>query len=126
MKAPAAPRPGRQGTTAVAARAAHADLTDFALGHLPAVIVEQPHLVAHAGRAAGGQALGVIDRVMFICATNLANAWCRLRANQRLYHETEALTLRAGLSHKSPRSEGHGPAMDERIAGFLSKRSKLE
>jgi enoyl-CoA hydratase/carnithine racemase len=59
------------------------------------------------------------------CASILANSWFSLRANKRLYRETEGLPLRAGLSHEIHRSEGRGPDMDERIAGFLAKRSKL-
>ena len=59
------------------------------------------------------------------CEDILANSWFSLRANKRLYRETEGLTLRAGLSHEIHRSEGRGPDMDERIAGFLNKRSKL-
>ena len=46
-------------------------------------------------------------------------------ANKRLYRETEGLPLRAGLSHEILRSQGRGPDMDARIAGFLNKRSKL-
>jgi enoyl-CoA hydratase/carnithine racemase len=59
------------------------------------------------------------------CGSILANSWFSLRANKRLYRETEGLPLRAGLSHEIHRTEGRGPDMDERIAGFLAKRSKL-
>ena len=55
----------------------------------------------------------------------LANSWFSLRANKRLYRETEGLPLRAGLSHEIHRTEGRGPDMDARIAGFLNKQSKL-
>jgi len=55
----------------------------------------------------------------------LANSWFSLRANKRLYRETEGLPLRAGLSHEIHRSEGRGPDMDERIAAFMNKTSKL-
>ena len=55
----------------------------------------------------------------------LANSWFSLRANKRLYRETEGLPLRAGLSHEIHRSQGRGPDMDARIASFLNKRSKL-
>jgi enoyl-CoA hydratase len=55
----------------------------------------------------------------------LANSWFCLRANKRLYRETEGLPLRAGLSHEIHRSEGRGPDMDARIAGFMNKSSKL-
>lgn len=55
----------------------------------------------------------------------LANSWFSLRANKRLYRETEGLPLRAGLSHEIARSEGRGPDMDSRIAAFINKTSKL-
>ena len=55
----------------------------------------------------------------------LANSWYSLRANKRLYRETEGLPLRAGLSHEIHRSEGRGPDMAERIAAFMNKTSKL-
>lgn len=55
----------------------------------------------------------------------LANSWFSLRANKRLYRETDGLPLRAGLSHEIHRSEGRGPDMDERIAKFMNKQSKL-
>lgn len=55
----------------------------------------------------------------------LANSWFSLRANKRLYRETDGLTLRVGLSHEIHRSEGRGPDMDERIARFMDKSSKL-
>ena len=55
----------------------------------------------------------------------LANSWFSLRANKRLYRETEGLPLRAGLSHEIHRSQGRGPELDARIASFLNKRSKL-
>lgn len=59
------------------------------------------------------------------CQAILANSWFSLRANKRLYRETEGLPLRAGLSHEIHRSEGRGPDMDQRIAAFLAKTSKL-
>ena len=55
----------------------------------------------------------------------LANSWFSLRANKRLYRETEGLPLRAGLSHEIHRSEGRGPDMDARIGAFMNKTSKL-
>ena len=55
----------------------------------------------------------------------LANSWFSLRANKRLYRETEGLSLRAGLSHEIHRTEGRGPDMAERIAAFTNKTSKL-
>lgn len=55
----------------------------------------------------------------------LANSWYSLRANKRLYRETDGLPLRAGLSHEIHRSEGRGPDMAERIAAFMNKTSKL-
>lgn len=59
------------------------------------------------------------------CGQILANSWFSLRANKRLYRETEGMTLRAGLSYEIHRSEGRGPDMDARIAGFMNKTSKL-
>jgi enoyl-CoA hydratase/carnithine racemase len=58
-------------------------------------------------------------------ASILANSWFSLRANKRLYHDTDGLQLRAGLSHEIARTEGKGPDMDARIAAFLAKTSKL-
>ena len=55
----------------------------------------------------------------------LANSWFSLRANKRLYRETDGLPLRVGLSHEIARSEGRGPDMAERIARFMDKSSKL-
>ena len=55
----------------------------------------------------------------------LANSWFSLRANKRLYRDTDGLPLRAGLSHEIARTEGRGPDMDARIAGFINKSSKL-
>lgn len=55
----------------------------------------------------------------------LANSWFSLRANKRLYRETDGLPLRVGLSHEIHRSEGRGPDMDARIARFMDKSSKL-
>lgn len=57
--------------------------------------------------------------------TILANSWFSLRANKRLYRETDGMTLRAGLSHEIHRTEGRGPDMEERIAGFKNKTSKV-
>ena len=58
-------------------------------------------------------------------AAILANSWFSLRANKRLYRDTDGMALRAGLSHEIHRTEGRGPDMDERIAGFMNKTSKL-
>ncbi len=58
------------------------------------------------------------------CGQILANSWFSLRANKRLYRETDGLPLRVGLSHEIHRSEGRGPDMDARIAGFMNKTSK--
>jgi enoyl-CoA hydratase len=57
--------------------------------------------------------------------TMLANSWFSLRANKRLYRETEGMTLQAGLSYEIHRSEGRGPDMQDRIAGFSNKTVKL-
>lgn len=59
-----------------------------------------------------------------LARTILANSWFSLRANKRLYRETEGMTLRAGLSHEIHRTEGRGPDMAERIAGFANKTRK--
>ncbi|HWS74118.1 MAG TPA: enoyl-CoA hydratase/isomerase family protein [Quisquiliibacterium sp.] len=55
----------------------------------------------------------------------LANSWFSLRANKRLYLETEGMPLRAGLSYEIHRTEGRGPDMQDRIAGFMNKTSKV-
>lgn len=55
----------------------------------------------------------------------LANSWFSLRANKRLYRETDGLPLRVGLSHEIHRSEGRGPDMDARIAAFMNKTAKI-
>lgn len=55
----------------------------------------------------------------------LANSWFSLRANKRLYRETDGLPLRTGLSHEIHRSEGRGPDMEARIAAFLNKTAKI-
>lgn len=57
--------------------------------------------------------------------TILANSWFSLRANKRLFLETEGMTLKAGLSYEIHRTEGRGPDMQERIAGFKNKTSKV-
>ena len=57
--------------------------------------------------------------------TILANSWFSLRANKKLYLETEGMTLKAGLSYEIHRTEGRGPDMQERIAGFKNKTSKV-
>jgi enoyl-CoA hydratase/carnithine racemase len=57
-------------------------------------------------------------------ASILANSWFSLRANKRLYHDTDGLPLHAGLSHEIARTEGRGPDMDARIAGFINKTAK--
>ncbi len=56
----------------------------------------------------------------------LANSWFSLRANKRLYLQTEGLPLQAGLSYEIHRTEGHGPDMQARIAGFTNKTAKLQ
>ena len=48
-----------------------------------------------------------------------------LRANKRLYRETEGLPLRAGLSHEIHRSEGRGPDMAELSDGDLLARAEI-
>lgn len=55
----------------------------------------------------------------------LANSWFSLCANKRLYCKTEGMALGAGLSYEIHRTEGHGPDMEARIAGFTNKTVKL-
>lgn len=55
----------------------------------------------------------------------LANSWFSLRANKRLFLETEGMSLKAGLSYEIHRTEGRGPDMQDRIAGFKNKTSKV-
>ena len=59
-----------------------------------------------------------------LSAQILANSWFSHRANKRLLLETDGLPLEAGLAHEVYRGEGRGPDMQERIAGFASKRVK--
>jgi enoyl-CoA hydratase len=59
-----------------------------------------------------------------LAAQILANSWFSNRANKRLAMETDGLTLEAGLAHEIYRSEGRGPDMQDRIAGFSSKAVK--
>jgi len=56
----------------------------------------------------------------------LANSWFSHRANKRLLRQTDGLPLEAGLAHEVYRGEGRGPDMQERIAGFSSKRVKQD
>ena len=74
-------------------RAAHADLAHGAVGHLVSILVEQPHLVAHAGRATGGQAFGVVHRVMLMLVQHRHRVG-RLRLGIEL-HEHRAEHLQA-------------------------------
>lgn len=55
----------------------------------------------------------------------LANSWYSHRANKQLMLQTEGMTLRAGLSYEIHRTEGRGPDMQERIAAFMNKTSKV-
>jgi len=55
----------------------------------------------------------------------LANSWFSHRANKRLLMQTEGMTLAAGLSCEIHRTEGRGPDMQERIAAFMNKTSKV-
>jgi len=59
-----------------------------------------------------------------LAAQVLANSWFSNRANKRLLMQTDGLTLEAGLAHEIYRSEGRGPDMQARIAGFSSKTVK--
>jgi enoyl-CoA hydratase len=63
-------------------------------------------------------------RIAALAAQILENSWFSHRANKRLLLATDGLPLEAGLAHEVYRSEGRGPDMQERIAGFSSKRVK--
>jgi enoyl-CoA hydratase len=54
----------------------------------------------------------------------LANSWFSLRANKRLYRETEGLSLKAGLSYEIHRTERNGPDMHDRIASYIDKNTR--
>ena len=64
------------------------------------------------------------DQIAALSAQILANSWFSHRANKRLLLQTDGLPLEAGLAHEVYRGEGRGPDMQERIAGFSSKRVK--
>jgi len=59
--------------------------------------------------------------VTAFCETMLANSWFSLRALKKLLRETDGLDLSSGLAHEIYNSEGVGPDMQERIAGFGKK-----
>jgi enoyl-CoA hydratase/carnithine racemase len=61
------------------------------------------------------------DDVAAFCGTMLENSWFSLRALKKLLRETDGLDLSAGLAHEIYKSEGVGPDMQERIAGFGKK-----
>ncbi len=61
-----------------------------------------------------------------LAATILANSWFSHRANKRLLADTDAMPLKAGLSHEIHRTEGRGPDMQQRIAAFVEKRAKRD
>jgi len=63
-------------------------------------------------------------RIAALAAQILENSWFSHRANKRLLLHTDGLPLEAGLAHEVYRGEGRGPDMQERIAGFSSKRVK--
>jgi len=63
-------------------------------------------------------------QIAALAAQILANSWFSHRANKRLLRETDGLPLDAGLAHEVYHGEGRGPDMQERIAGFSSKRVK--
>ena len=64
---------------------------------------------------------GFYDDVAKFCEMMLANSWFSLRALKKLLRETDGLDLAAGLAHEIYKSEGVGPDMQERIAGFGKK-----
>lgn len=51
----------------------------------------------------------------------LAGSWFSHRANKRLLHDTDGLSLDAGLAHEVFRNAGKGPDMQQRIAAFGNK-----
>lgn len=63
-------------------------------------------------------------RTAGLAAEILANSWFSHRANKKLLRETDGLPLDAGLAHEVYRSEGRGPDMEARIAGFANKTVK--
>ena len=65
-------------------------------------------------------------RIAALAAQILENSWFSHRANKRLLRQTDGLPLEAGLAHEVYRGEGRGPDMQERIAGFSSKRVKQD
>jgi enoyl-CoA hydratase/carnithine racemase len=65
-------------------------------------------------------------RIAALATQILGNSWFSHRANKRLLRETDGLPLKAGLAHEVYYGEGRGPDMQERIAGFASKRVKLD
>lgn len=52
------------------------------------------------------------------CAEMLANSWFSLRANKHLVLSSDGMDLHAGLAHEIYTSQGVGPDMAERLAGF--------
>jgi enoyl-CoA hydratase/carnithine racemase len=66
------------------------------------------------------------NEIVDLASQILANSWFSNRANKRLLLETDGLPLPVGLAHEVYYGEGRGPDMQERIAGFSSKRVKQE
>ena len=59
--------------------------------------------------------------VIDFCRSMLENSWFSLRANKKLLHATDGLTLAEGLAHEVYYGSGQGPDMAARIAGFGKK-----
>lgn len=61
------------------------------------------------------------DDVAAFCTAMLENSWFSLRALKKLLRDTDGLELSAGLAHEIYKSQGVGPDMQARIAGFGKK-----
>ncbi len=61
------------------------------------------------------------DEVASFSAGMLKNSWYSLRALKTLLRETDGLDLASGLAHEIYKSQGVGPDMQARIAGFGKK-----
>jgi enoyl-CoA hydratase len=65
------------------------------------------------------------ERVEQLARQILGNSWFSHRANKALLMETEGMPLACGLSWEIHRTRGRGPDMQERIAAFMNKASKV-
>ncbi|MEQ8746835.1 enoyl-CoA hydratase/isomerase family protein [Pyruvatibacter sp.] len=64
---------------------------------------------------------GFYDAVNAFTKTMLENSWFSLRALKKLLLDTDGLDLTSGLAHEIYKSQGVGPDMRDRIAGFGKK-----